>query len=107
MSHLTQHHWHGYETEPRRVELTIASDLAAGNITAAELRIAGQPAVELTPGVDVDGYTLIADPVVLPDRAGVYRWAAEVTDDQGNTPVVVAVGSLRVDDRVDVEVTSS
>jgi hypothetical protein len=101
MSHLTEARWHGYEGEPRSVEITVSSTLSSAQISAASLRIAGEPAVTLTPEAATGGYKLTADPVTLPD-AGFYRWSVEVTDDDGNTPIVVAVGTVRVDERVQV-----
>lgn len=101
MSHLTDTRWHGYATEPRRVEILVTSELSSSDITSAELRISGQDAVTLTASSAAGGYLLTADEVELP-AAGVYRWAAEVTDDEGHTPIVVAGGTLSVSPRVSV-----
>lgn len=101
MSHLPESAWHGYATEPRSVVLVIASDLAATQIASAELRIADQESVSLVPEDDPNGYLLTAAHVVLP-APGTYGWSAEVQDADGNAPIVVAIGSLRVDARIPV-----
>jgi hypothetical protein len=101
VSHLKETAWHGYATEPRRVTLTIESALTAAQITSAELRITNQPPVALTPEDATGGYLLTADLVTLPEAAN-YYWSAEVTDADGNTPIVVAIGTLHVDERVPV-----
>lgn len=102
MSHVKSQLWHGYATEPRRVEVTITSGHDADDIESAELRVAGidpiAMAVQSVPG----GYQLVADPVVLPANAAVYPWSVEVTHNATGGPIVVAVGSLRVSARVEV-----
>src|ERR671910_2435203 len=102
MSHLTSIPWHGYATDPRRVEITVASTLVFTDITSAQLRIHGQTAVALTPQTATGGYKLVANTVTLPATPNVYSWSAEVTDTAGNTPIRVAEGSLRVDARTTV-----
>ncbi len=101
MSHLTLTRWHGYATEPRDVVLTITSELSASQIASAVLRITDQVEVTLTPAVGTNGYLLEGD-LVLPSAPGFYEWTAEVEDTDGNTPVVVAQGQLRVKPRTTV-----
>ena len=100
MTHLTDTPWDGYETEPRTVEIVVASSLSAGQIDSAQLRIDDQAAIDLTASSSTGGYTLTGT-LVIPS-AGLYAWAAEVTDSDGNTPIVVAAGSLRSLSRVPV-----
>lgn len=100
MSHLTTNRWHGYETEPRTVSIAVESALVASQIASASLRVTGMAVVTLTPAVATGGYVLEGD-LTLP-AAGLYSWTAEVEDTEGNTPVVVAQGTLRVTARTTV-----
>ena len=107
MAHLTHTIWHGYETEPRRIEIPVDTRptpedppaLTETDIASAELRITGQTAIVLAAETDPIGYKLTNDSVALPATSA-YAWSAEVFDTAGNGPIVVAEGTLRVSARV-------